>query len=85
MTSPLIVVMGATGQLGQTLSRRWSEFPLCQYQFKALDRSELDLNQVEPAMPALAELRPSVIVNAAAHTQVDTAESDSIEVHRVNA
>jgi len=85
MTSPLIVVTGATGQLGQTLSRRWSEFPIRQYQFKALERSELDLNQAEAAIATLAELRPVVIVNAAAYTQVDKAESDSIEVHRVNA
>ena len=85
MTSPLIVVTGATGQLGQTLSRRWSEFPLHQYQFKVLDRSELDLHQAESAIAALAELRPSVIVNAAAYTQVDKAESDSIGAHRVNA
>ena len=85
MTFPLIVVTGAAGQLGQTLSRRWSEFPLSQYQFKALARHELDLNQAESAIAALAELRPSVIVNAAAYTQVDKAESDSIGAHRANS
>ena len=85
MTSSLIVITGATGQLGQTLSRLWSESPLPQYQFKALDRSELDLSQAESAIAALTELKPSVIVNAAAYTQVDKAESDSIDVYRVNA
>ena len=85
MTSPLIVVTGATGQLGQTLSRLWSESPLPQYQFKALDRSELDLSQADSAIAVLTELKPSVIVNAAAYTQVDKAESDSIDVYRINA
>ena len=85
MTSPLIVVTGAAGQLGQTISRLWSESPLPQYQFKALDRSELDLSQPELAIAVLAELKPSVIVNAAAYTQVDKAESDSIAAHLVNA
>ena len=85
MTYPLIVVTGATGQLGQTLSRLWLESPLPQYQLKALDRSELDLSQAEPAIVALAELRPSVIVNAAAYTEVDKAESDSIDAYQINA
>ena len=85
MTSPLILVTGANGQLGQTISRLWSEFPLSQYQFNALGRSELDLNQAESAVAVLAELKPSVIINAAAYTQVDKAESKSIDAHRVNA
>ena len=85
MTSPLIVVTGASGQLGQTISRLWSESPLPQYQFKALDRFELGLSQPESAIAVLAELKPSVIVNAAAYTQVDKAESDSIAAHLVNA
>lgn len=85
MTSPLILVTGATGQLGQTLSRLWAESPLPQYQFKLLARSELDIGQTDAAIAVLSELKPSVIVNAAAYTQVDKAESDSIEAHLVNA
>jgi len=85
MTSSLIVVTGATGQLGQTISRLWSESPLRHYQLKALDRSELDLSQPDTAIAVLAELKPAVIINAAAYTQVDKAESDSIAAHLVNA
>ena len=85
MTSSLIVVTGAAGQLGQTLAQLWSESPLPQYQFKALDRSELDLSQGDSAIAVLAELKPSVIVNAAAYTQVDKAELDSIDAYRINA
>ena len=85
MISSLIVVTGATGQLGQTLARLWTESPLPQYQLRALDRSELDLSQAEKAISVLSELKPAVIVNGAAYTQVDKAESDSIAAHRVNA
>ena len=85
MTSPLIVVTGATGQVGQTLSRLWFESPIPGYQFKAINRSELDLSDAESVIAALAGLKPSVIVNAAAYTQVDKAESDSSEAHRINA
>ena len=85
MTSSLIVVTGATGQLGQTLSRLWTESPLPQYQLEALDRSELDISQAEMAIGVLSELKPAVIVNAAAYTQVDKAESDSKAAHLVNA
>ena len=63
MTAPLIVVTGATGQLGQTLSRLWVESPLPQYQLKALDRSELDISQVATAIAVLSALKPAVIVN----------------------
>jgi dTDP-4-dehydrorhamnose reductase len=85
MSSSLIVVTGATGQLGQTLSRLWAESPLPQYQLKALDRSELDISQADTAIGVLSELKPTVIVNAAAYTQVDQAESDSKAAHLVNA
>ena len=85
MTSPLILVTGANGQLGQTLSRLWFESPLPEYQFKAIDRSELNLSDAESVIAALARLKPTVIVNAAAYTQVDKAESDSIDAHLINA
>lgn len=85
MTSPLIVVTGASGQLGQTISRLWSDSPLPQYQLKALDRIELDLSQADKAIAVLTELQPSVIVNAAAYTQVDKAESDSVAAQLINA
>lgn len=85
MTSPLILVTGAAGQLGQTFSRLWSESPLPKYQFQALNRTELDLSQADTAIAVLSELKPSVIVNAAAYTQVDKAETESTEAHLVNA
>lgn len=85
MTPPLILVTGATGQLGQTLSRRWAESPIPDYQLEALARPELDLSQIDRALAVLSELKPAIIVNAAAYTQVDQAEADSVAAHLVNA
>lgn len=85
MSSPLIVVTGATGQLGQTLSQLWAESPLPQYQLKVLSRSALDIGKAEMTDAVLSELKPSVVVNAAAYTQVDKAESDAAGAALVNA
>jgi dTDP-4-dehydrorhamnose reductase len=85
MTSPLIVVTGATGQLGQTLARQWTEEPtLPGYRLKALDRTQLDLSEVNGIAGVLSELKPVVIVNAAAYTQVDRAETESLDAYLVN-
>lgn len=85
MTLPLIVVAGATGQLGQTLAQLWAKSPLPQYQLKALDRTELDISEAKTVIAVLSELKPAVIVNAAAYTQVDKAESEARVAHLVNA
>lgn len=84
MSSPLVVVTGASGQLGQSLSQLWSEAPLPRYRYAALSRTELDINNPEEANARLAELRPTVIVNAAAFTQVDKAESEQDSAYLTN-
>ena len=84
MSKPLIVVTGASGQLGQTLSRLWATAPLPQHRFTALSRSELDICDPAVTNAVLADLRPAVIVNAAAYTQVDKAESDSASAYLAN-
>ena len=84
MSFPLIVVTGATGQLGQTLAQLWAESPLPQCQLKVLTRSELDIAKAGMTDAVLSELKPSVVVNAAAYTQVDKAESDSESAALVN-
>ncbi len=85
MNSPLIVVTGASGQLGQTLTQLWNSGQLSsQFDFRALDREELDISSPEIVKSALSSLKPAVIVNAAAYTQVDKAETDSDQAFLVN-
>ncbi len=76
-----ILLTGKNGQLGFELQRALAPLgPVA-----ALGRSELDLAD-EGALRALVrELRPDVIVNAAAYTAVDKAESDREAAFAVNA
>ena len=84
MNAGHILVTGASGQLGQTLARLWVEAPIPQFQFSALPRAQLDIGKPDLAAAVLNELKPTVIVNAAAYTQVDKAESDSDAAYLIN-
>lgn len=76
-----IVLLGAQGQLGWELQR--SLAPLGQ--LHALDRRSADLAEPAQLVRAVRALRPDVVVNAAAHTAVDKAESEPELAHAVNA
>lgn len=80
-----ILLLGSAGQVGWELQR--SLAPLGQ--LVALDRRSTDFCGDLATVDALAEtvhkLGPDVIVNAAAYTAVDKAESDRETAHAVNA
>jgi dTDP-4-dehydrorhamnose reductase len=80
-----ILLLGANGQVGWALRRRLA--PLGQ--LVALERGSKDWCGDIANLPALAAtvqgLRPDVIVNAAAHTAVDRAESEPDLAHTLNA
>ncbi|NJK76126.1 MAG: dTDP-4-dehydrorhamnose reductase [Oscillatoriales cyanobacterium RU_3_3] len=50
----------------------------------ALDRTRLDLSQPESIRQVMAEVRPDLVINAAAYTAVDKAESEPELAHAVN-
>ena len=76
-----IVLLGAQGQLGWELQR--SLAPLGR--LHALDRRSADLAEPAQLVRTVRALRPDVVVNAAAHTAVDKAESEPGLVHAINA
>jgi dTDP-4-dehydrorhamnose reductase len=80
---PIIRFMltGATGQLGFELQRALS--PLGEV--VALDRTQCDLADAQSIAAAVARYAPQVIVNAAAWTAVDLAESEPGKAMAVNA
>src|SRR5277367_317418 len=67
-----IVLLGASGQVGTEL-RSLLEGTR---ELHALTRAEADLSQPEKLRPILRDLKPEIIVNAAAYTAVDQAESE---------
>jgi dTDP-4-dehydrorhamnose reductase len=76
-----IAVVGADGQVGQELQhilRPLGELHL-------FNRQTLDLSQPDAIAQILEPLQPSIIVNAAAYTAVDKAESEPDLAHVINA
>ena len=67
-----VLVTGSGGQLGQTLLAS----PPAGIQLIGLDLPELDLTNQEQVRTVVAQASPDVIINTAAYTAVDLAESE---------
>jgi len=79
-----ILLLGKNGQVGWELQRSLSVLG----ELTALDRHSEpcgDLSQPERLLETVRALRPDVIVNAAAHTAVDKAESELDLARTLNA
>jgi dTDP-4-dehydrorhamnose reductase len=76
-----ILLAGANGQVGWELQR--SLAPLGEV--IALDRNQLDLAQPDALRERVREIAPQAIVNAAAYTAVDRAESEPELASAINA
>ncbi len=76
-----ILLTGSNGQLGWELQRALA--PLGE--LAAFDHSVFDLTRPSEFVPILRQFKPDIIVNAAAYTAVDKAESEPELAHAVNA
>ena len=76
-----IVLFGKNGQLGWEFQRI---LPILG-ELISLDREEQDLCDLQALERTLRELKPSLIVNASAYTDVDRAEQESELAIRINA
>jgi dTDP-4-dehydrorhamnose reductase len=75
-----VLLIGRNGQLGWELQRALA--PLGE--LVALDRAGMDLADPDSIHRAIVDARPAVIVNAAAYTAVDKAESEPELAMRIN-
>ncbi len=73
-----ILVIGRRGQVGWELRRTLA--PLGD--LVAFDHPDIDLTKPETLRPLVREIKPAIVVNAAAYTAVDKAE-DEVEICRL--
>jgi dTDP-4-dehydrorhamnose reductase len=76
-----ILLTGKNGQVGFELRRALA--PLGE--IVAVDMAECDLSNADAVRTLVREVAPQVIVNPAAYTAVDKAETDQATAHAVNA
>lgn len=78
---PTILLIGTNGQVGRELNKRLPRVG----EMTSLDRQQLDLSKLDEIRSAIRKFHPALIVNAAAYTAVDKAESDEALARTINA
>ena len=78
---PKILLTGRNGQIGEELERLLPQLG----EVVALGRQELDLSNSEEIRRTIREIRPNLIVNAAAYTAVDQAEKEETAANEINS
>jgi len=76
-----ILLTGITGQVGQELQRTLTSIG----EVVGVDRQAVDLTQAAQIRAQIQEIKPDVIVNAAAYTAVDKSETESELAMAINA
>jgi len=76
-----VLVTGKHGQLSKQLQLDASAAITLQ----ALDRAQCDIRNATDVLTAVTDFSPDVVINAAAYTAVDQAESDAEQAYAVNA
>ena len=66
-----ILLTGVNGQVGHALKTKLTE-----YEVIALSREQLDLTKIHDIRRVVRDIKPNVIINPAAYTAVDKAESE---------
>ena len=73
------IVTGANGQLGHELCRQLGSDAL------PLGRDKLDLARGPAIRDAVVKLKPDLLINCAAYTNVDRAETESEDCNKINS
>jgi dTDP-4-dehydrorhamnose reductase len=80
ITEMRVLITGAGGQLGRAL-----QAALANDDLTALTHAQLDIASLRDVTEAVAVNRPDILINAAAYTNVDGAETERAEAYRCNA
>lgn len=76
-----ILLIGSTGQLGQELQQLLAPYG----NLLAVERSSVDLAQPETLRRVICQVKPELVINAAAYTAVDKAETEPEFAKAINA
>lgn len=76
-----VLITGANGQLGRELVRLAQQVD---FEIHGLSRQQLDITNKNQIQQIFERISPSLVINAAAYTQVDTAENESNLAYAVN-
>ena len=76
-----ILLLGASGQVGHALREPLSNLGT----LRACTRTIMDICEHDIVRKQIMELAPDIIVNAAAYTAVDRAESEAETAFEINA
>jgi dTDP-4-dehydrorhamnose reductase len=79
--SPRILIVGNAGQLGKELEKSFAGFG----SISGFDRETFDLADADSTRALVGRVEPDVILNAAAYTAVDKAESEEKLAYAINA
>ena len=75
------LLLGVDGQLGNAFTKKlpthWELF--------SLGKKDLDLERLENIFPTILKYRPELIINCAAYTQVDAAETEQNKCEVINS
>jgi dTDP-4-dehydrorhamnose reductase len=80
MNLPVILIIGKIGQVGWELRRTLA----CLGKVVSVDFPDIDLTNPDSITGCVRATRPNVIVNAAAYTAVDKAETEFDKCNRIN-
>ncbi len=76
-----ILLTGKDGQIGFALHKKLLSLGVV----IATDRHQLDLKNSDAIRTFIEKIKPDIIINAAAYTEVDKAESEKSLAHQINA
>lgn len=81
-----ILLTGVNGQVGHALNAALAKFSLGEpFELIGLTRNQLDLSREDEIRRVIRDIKPSIIINPAAYTAVDRAESEPELAFAINA
>lgn len=78
----MILIIGSNGQLGLEMQKKLKQKNT---EFSAYDYPEVDITDKEKLRCVIDLVKPNAIVNCAAYTNVDAAETDETNAYSINA